>query len=981
MPSHYIKLLVVCFIAWTAGSTAALATSESPSIDHTRALLEKGDIRAAIIQLKQAIRQDPTNAEVRYELGMVEFRLGDIANAERDLKAARDNKYPISKINPPLAITLLVQAKYKELLYTVSPCPDDAQCRAYVLAAHARANLAIKEVDSADADSKAAIEAAPTSVTAQLARAVVLMEKNDPAAAEPIVDRVLATDSRSSETITLKGDLQGKSADMNGNDDVDKYYAPEERRVQGYIEAQESYLDWAFTPNYYRAEALVLKGDIRSRAKDFSGAINYFKSALEIRPQDIAVRQRLAFALANLGQAADVQTEIDKVLEDDPRAAGALYLKALLQVREGKTVEALNTIGPVETVILDVPRGSFLLALIHAANNQLQQALSYASTFHNAEPDNIAGIKLLARIYLRSNMSNKAIAILAPLEERIGDDKETLQLLGAAYMAEGRVQEATDMLRKIEKLQPGDLLTQVQRSVNETLDPSTRDASLHELDSLAKANPLNSQIDVALLFSYLAALDFNHAIETATKMMAMQPHSPLPPTIRGAIYLAMTNETAAKADLDLALATDRTFVPAVRYLSELAMRDNDFAQARKLIDNLLQQNPMDISNLMMRADIEARANQPEAMAPFLRTAISADPKAIQPRIGLMQLMARLGHFPEAERAANDLLAIQPQTPAVVNAAAETLLAIGKTDAGIGVYQRLQSDFPNMPQVHRWLAHALMVNGQAEEARTALGRAIQADRGYLPAWSDLVMLEFRLRGLEAAEDIAEKAMIQNPRNDAARVLTGNLLVAAGRLPEAEAAFSTVLNQTPSTLAVLSLYRVLVQRGDRTKAKELLVDWLSRHNTDEDSRNALAEMLLFDRDYKGAASQYEMLARKLERNPFVLNNLAGIYDRLDDPRAFDIARRANAILPTSPEILDTYGYLLYRKGDATLGAKLERRAYSLAPNNPQIAFHMAKILSDMKDFAGARQALKPIIEANIKFSDAEQAHQLYDKISTP
>ena len=143
-------------------------------------------------------------------------------------------------------------------------------------------------------------------------------------------------------------------------------------------------------------------------------------------------------------------------------------------------------------------------------------------------------------------------------------------------------------------------------------------------------------------------------------------------------------------------------------------------------------------------------------------------------------------------------------------------------------------------------------------------------------------------------------------------------------------------------------------------------------------ALAEGVLAAGDYKGASGHYELLASKMPRNPVVLNNLAWVYDRLNDPRAIETARKAHELTPGSAEVLDTYAYLLYRKGDSKLGIEMERRAYKGGKGNPEIAYHMAKMLADAKDTAGALEMLKPVIEGKAVFAEREEARQLYTQL---
>src|SRR6266702_8438603 len=79
-----------------AVATAAFAADPGRSagyLDDAKKLLEKGDARAAVIQLKNAVQADPDSGLARFELGGAEMRLADYLSAEKELRAALDRQF------------------------------------------------------------------------------------------------------------------------------------------------------------------------------------------------------------------------------------------------------------------------------------------------------------------------------------------------------------------------------------------------------------------------------------------------------------------------------------------------------------------------------------------------------------------------------------------------------------------------------------------------------------------------------------------------------------------------------------------------------------------------------------------------------------------------------------------------------------------------------------------------------------------------
>ena len=75
--------------------------------------LKKGDLKSAQIDLRNAVRNDPQNAEAHYWLGRVTFELGDPVASEREAIAARDRGFDPHQTVPLLAQALLAQNKFE----------------------------------------------------------------------------------------------------------------------------------------------------------------------------------------------------------------------------------------------------------------------------------------------------------------------------------------------------------------------------------------------------------------------------------------------------------------------------------------------------------------------------------------------------------------------------------------------------------------------------------------------------------------------------------------------------------------------------------------------------------------------------------------------------------------------------------------------------------------------------------------------------
>src|ERR1700684_1542666 len=85
-------------------------------MSNARASMKKGDLKSAQIDLRNAVRSDPQNAEAHYWLGPGGFELGDPVAAEREATAARDRGFDPHQAVPLLSQALLAENKFDQLL-------------------------------------------------------------------------------------------------------------------------------------------------------------------------------------------------------------------------------------------------------------------------------------------------------------------------------------------------------------------------------------------------------------------------------------------------------------------------------------------------------------------------------------------------------------------------------------------------------------------------------------------------------------------------------------------------------------------------------------------------------------------------------------------------------------------------------------------------------------------------------------------------
>jgi Flp pilus assembly protein TadD len=138
--------------------------------------------------------------------------------------------------------------------------------------------------------------------------------------------------------------------------------------------------------------------------------------------------------------------------------------------------------------------------------------------------------------------------------------------------------------------------------------------------------------------------------------------------------------------------------------------------------------------------------------------------------------------------------------------------------------------------------------------------------------------------------------------------------------------------------------------------------------------LAEGYLRAGNLTTARQRYEQILKAEGEDANVLNNLANILARQNDPGAIDLARRAYKAMPEDPGVLDTLGWLLIQSGSLDSGLKHLREARVRAPGNPEIRYHLAAALARTGRKAEAREELDAVLAEHPAFEESEAARQL-------
>jgi cellulose synthase operon protein C len=198
-------------LAWSA----AYAKDSSASVKEAEQYIVQGNLRAAEIELRNAIREAPQDPVLRARLAEVYLQLGDAISAEREARAARERNGNEADYLPVLAEALLRQEKFANLIDLVQPGDRDPVLESKVRTALGTAAAGLGDRAKAETLLGEAIKLDP-SVAKPKIRLARLLTGTKPAEADKLIDEAIAADPRSAEALQVKGETLRSRGDQEG---------------------------------------------------------------------------------------------------------------------------------------------------------------------------------------------------------------------------------------------------------------------------------------------------------------------------------------------------------------------------------------------------------------------------------------------------------------------------------------------------------------------------------------------------------------------------------------------------------------------------------------------------------------------------------------------------------------------------------------------------------------------------------------------
>lgn len=467
------------------------------------------------------------------------------------------------------------------------------------------------------------------------------------------------------------------------------------------------------------AKLWFLLGYTSRMAGRYPVAVQAYNRGLQVAPKSIDGLSGLAQTYMKMGNIAEAQKLVDRVLASNPKRPDDLMMGAELALRAKQPQRALQFLQRAES-LKPSARGEVMLASTYMRMGQPQKAKQLLDQAKRRDPRNVDIFRAVAAYYRESKDYKSAIATLkqAPRQtpalladlaysyQLNGDYKQAagtyataaakdptnigLQLNAAqSYISAGEPETAKQYVAKAQAIDANYYRLHAIRGLL-ARDENRYEDAIREYNT-ALANVPTGGVNEGPLYPVLLRLNLaelyrmanNQAaaqqqIATAQRQMAAIPNISATDQaeflrVRASVRAAGDDFKGAEADLTQALKLDPTAVNTRLQFANLMWREKRPKEAENIYNAVLREEPNNKPALESMGYLMRETGDAAASEKFFRRVMQADPADYVPYLALGDMYTARKDFTRGLDMYEQAFKRAPQNPAVISSGANACI--------------------------------------------------------------------------------------------------------------------------------------------------------------------------------------------------------------------------------------------------------------------------------------------------------------------
>ncbi len=707
-------------------------------------------------------------------------------------------------------------------------------------------------------------------------------------------------------------------------------------------------------------------------------AIIELRNAIQIDPKYSDARYQLGLLYLKNGETRQAFEELQRVATLDPSNFDAVIKTAEFYLLSQKKEDSRRTINEVLKQAPDNKDALALLANLELVEGKHEAALAAIDKALAAAPgeDRLWGIK--GRVLSgKQDFAQAEQALLKAIEL---DDKKMANhsALAAFYAERKETDKAKRTLEKMAASFPESPYPFLQMASFDLANNDFAAAEKHFTQAL-NADPKNGQLKISLAEFYAhqgrqeqAEQLFKEAIELGENKEDAQAKL-------ADFYFENGKFDQAKVLMDQILANKEKHAGARLVRAKFMIRDGNHQEALTLVGSMTRDYPRWAELFFVKALAHSNLKEVRLAKESLLEAIRLKPGFGKAHSLLALLLLQEGEFETAKKEAATALKINPRDFQAALSLAKGVLFTKEYETAEKMFTELHAKVPSNVEVLGSLGLTYMAMKQPEKAQQAFDKLLTLQPDNAKAFTFRLQLA-QQGGAKQQELITmtENQIGKAPKSGGLQVLLGNLYLSANQPDKALEIYQKAQELDPDNPQPYAMSALILTRQGKTD--QAITEY----------KDLLAKQPKAIGAYMGLGSIYEQTGKRdLAKDAYAkaleiradfapaANNLAWMIAESKDGdlgEALRLAMIAKQQQPDNAHIIDTLGWVHYKRGSYSLARSEFMQAVQKQEDMPVLRYHLALALYGEGKKEEAIKELEKTLAQDKPFQEKDEAAAL-------
>ncbi len=505
--------------------------------------------------------------------------------------------------------------------------------------------------------------------------------------------------------------------------------------------------------------------------------------------------------------------------------------------------------------------------------------------------------------------ANRPSVSYPPVQEEYSGEAAYHYSLAVLMRLDGDLKGAIDQMKQALAAGPDSpyLTTEL---VSLYVENNNTDLALSVGEPALVRQPGNIELRSILGGLYFTVRQYDKAVREYQTIVDIDPKNLVAYLYLATIYVQEKKYPAAEKAYQKMLEIDPENIIGGYYYAKMLTEMNRFAEAEALYRKIIQQRPAFEAAWLSLAQLYETQNKFDEAINVYRRYLDTNPARVGFRMKIAELLVKANKEPQAEKEFKEILKVDPANREVRIALGLLYYDMRRFDESVVEFSSLLEMAPQDDKLRYLLANALEQKGDTRQALAMYQKIAPTFELYANAQIHAAM-------------ILKK---ENRLADAVSVIIG--------------AIEKKSDQVVLYLYLSSLYE---DGKDMVKAEKIIREGIALFPRNTDLHYALGTILEKVNRFEESIQSMEKVLALDPQNADALNFIGYSYaDRgMHLDRAEQMIVQALKIKPDNGYILDSLGWVYFKKNQYTKALNQLKRALELLPDDPNIIEHMGDV----------------------------------------